>query len=660
MSMAISSSAFMGALQRKGYGFDDGRDLQGEGCRVTAANSPTPVRRTRFGGCLEATVQQRPDGCTVLRSTEALAEYPLRLTDRLEQFAASAPSRVFAAERGPDSAWVTISYAQMLARAQAVGEALAQRPLSPERPVMILADNSLDHLVLSMGALWVGLPFAPISPAYALLSSDFGKLKHIVATLTPGLVVAADGAAYGRAIEACVGADTEVVLFKGTLAGRTATAWPEVLGTAPGAAAQAAHARVGPDTIAKFLFTSGSTKHPKAVVNTHRMWCANLQMIQQAFPFLRDTPPVLVDWLPWNHTFGGNHNIGIALYNGGTLYIDAGKPTPAGMAETLRNLREVSPTIYFNVPKGFEELARAMDTDTALREAVFARTEAFMYAGAGLSQAVWDHIDRHAVAALGHRIPMTTGLGMTETAPSCTFALGTDVRSGHIGLPVPGVEVKLAPADASGKREIRFRGANVMPGYWRNAAETATAFDDEGYYRTGDAAAFIDPAEPTRGLRFDGRVAEDFKLSSGTFVSVGPLRARVIAAGDPLVQDVVVTGIDRDEIGLMVFPRLDDARRLAGLSPSTAAPDVLRDAQVTGFFQDLLDRLWQAGTGSANRPARLLVLADPPSIDRGELTDKGSINQRAVLTARAELVSALYGEPASCGALLPRQPRQAG
>jgi feruloyl-CoA synthase len=621
--------------------------------------SKARYRNTRFGGCLQTTVEERADGSTVLRSPEALQPYATRLTDRLEAVAAEAPARVLAAQRSREGPWVTITYGEMLERAQRIGQALVERQLSPERPLMILADNSLDHLALSFGALWVGVPFAPVSPPYALLSTDFGKLRHITATLTPGLVAVADGAAYAKAVEACVPPDTEVVSFSGAVPGRHTTPFAELQSTSTGTQAKQAHQAVGPDTIAKFLFTSGSTKNPKAVVNTHRMWCANLQMIRQCFPFLVDTPPVLVDWLPWNHTFGGNHNIGIALYNGGTLYIDAGKPTAQGIAETVRNLREVSPTMYFNVPKGFEELARAMDHDTALRDSLFARAEAFMYAGAGLSQAVWDHIDRHAEAALGHRIPMTSGLGMTETAPSCTFALGNEVRSGHIGLPVPGVDVKLATADASGKREIRFRGPNVMPGYWRNPADTAAAFDEEGFYRTGDAAAFVDPADPQRGLRFDGRVAEDFKLTSGTFVSVGPLRARVILAGDPLVQDVVVTGIDRDEIGLMIFPRLDDARRLAQLGPTSTPSEVLGHATVTAFFQQLLDQLWQAGTGSANRPGRLLVLLEPPSIDRGEVTDKGSINQRAVLAQRAALVAQLYSDPAGCGALLPSQPGQA-
>jgi feruloyl-CoA synthase len=610
-------------------------------------------RAIRVGGCLEAQAETRPDGSLVLRSTEALEPFPARLTDRLEQFAQEAPERVFAAQRDAGGAWVTITYAQMLERARRIGQALAERPLSAERPIVILSDNDLEHLTLALAAMWVGVPYAPISPAYALLSQDHSKLRHIVQTLTPGLVFASDGAPFARAIEAVIAPDVEVVLTRGALEGRAATPFAALLAAEPGAAERAAHAQVGPDTIAKFLFTSGSTKQPKGVINTQRMLCANLQMIRQAFAFLQEEPPVLVDWLPWNHTFGGNHNIGIVLYNGGTLYLDGGKPTPKGIQATLQNLREIAPTVYFNVPKGFEEIARAMDTDSALRDKLFSRVKAFMFAGAGLSQAVWDHLDRHAEAATGgERICMLTGLGMTETAPSCTFALRPGVRAGEIGLPVPGVDVKLVPE--AGKLEIRFRGPNVMPGYWRAPEQTAEAFDDEGFYKTGDAVKFVDEADPCRGLVFDGRIAEDFKLSTGTFVSVGPLRAKIILEGDPLVLDAVLAGINRDDIGLLIFPRIDDARRRFGLASNLSAAEVLAHAEVRSFFQDLIDRLWAAGSGSANRPARALLLAEPPSIDRGEVTDKGSINQRAVLTHRAALVEQLYAGGADV--LTPRRP----
>jgi feruloyl-CoA synthase len=613
-------------------------------------------RAAAVGSCLQATVETRPDGTTLLRATEALGAFPERLTDRLEHWATQAPDRILVARRGADGAWITISYAQMRDRVQRVGQALLAHGLSPERPIAILSENDLEHLTLALAAMWVGVPYAPISPAYSTVSKDFGKLRQILGTLTPGLVFASDGAAYGPAIAACIATDAAVVLTRGELAGRPHQAFAELLATAPGPAVAAAHAAVDAGTIAKFLFTSGSTKQPKGVVNTHRMLCANLQQIAQTFRFLAEEPPVLIDWLPWNHTFGGNHNTGIVLYNGGTLYIDDGKPTPAGMAETLRNLREIAPTIYFNVPKGLEEIARAMDHDTALRDRLYSRVKAFMFAGAGLSQAVWNHLDHHGEAAAGERIRIFTGLGMTETAPSCTFAVGADVQSGDIGLPVPGVEIKLVPnAEGSGKTEIRFRGPNVMPGYWRMPEQTAEAFDDEGFYRTGDAVVFKDPADVQQGLRFDGRIAEDFKLATGTFVSVGPLRAKVILAGDPMVQDVVVAGLNRDHIGLLVFPRVEDIRRRFGLPAGDTAAQVLAAPAVREAFQALMDRLWAEGTGSATRPAAALLMAEPPSIDRGEVTDKGSINQRAVLAHRTAEVERLYAETPDADVIVPRR-----
>jgi feruloyl-CoA synthase len=595
-------------------------------------------RAARVGGCLQAVVEPGDGGVTRLRSTEPLGAYPAVMTERLEHWARVAPQRTFVARRHDGGDWRRISYAQMLVHAQAVGQALVDRGLSAERPVAILSDNDLEHLTLAFGAMWAGVPHVPVSPAYSLLSQDHAKLRHILGTVTPGLVFAS-GAAYAKAIADAVPPDCEVVLAQGAPGGAT-TAFAELMATRPGAAVAAAHASIGPDTIVKFLFTSGSTKQPKGVINTHRMWCSNQQMLRQTLAFLADEPPVLVDWLPWNHTFGGNHNVGITLYNGGTLYIDDGKPTPAGVGETLRNLREIAPTVYFNVPKGFEEIAAAMERDEPLRRHFFSRVQAFMFAGAGLSQAVWDRLDALGERSVGERIPVFTGLGMTEAAPTCTFAVKPGVRSGDIGLPCPGVQTKLTPQD--GKLEIRFRGPNLMPGYWRAPEQTAQAFDDEGYYCTGDAVAWIDAADPQRGLRFDGRIAEDFKLATGTFVSVGPLRARVIAEGAPYVQDAVVTGLNRDEVGLLVFPRIDDCRRLAAQAPDASASEVLRAPAVRHFFQQLIDRLWQAGTGSASRIACLTLLTEPPAIDRGELTDKGSINQRAVLAHRAAIVDAMH------------------
>ena len=604
-------------------------------------DTPSRYRHAEVGGCVDATIEARADGTTVLRSTEALGWFPDRLTDCLEQWAAEAPSRIFVARRVHGGDWRRISYATMLARVRAIGQALTDRGLSAERPVMILSDNDIEYLTLALGAMWAGVPYVPVSPAYSLVSQDHGKLRHIAATVTPGLVFAAS-AAYGRAIEAVFAPDVEVVLGAGTLEGREVTPFDDLLATAPQASGEAAHAAVGADTIAKFLFTSGSTKLPKAVINTNRMWCANQQQMRLSMPILMEERPVLIDWLPWNHTFGGNHNVGMVLNNGGTLYIDEGKPTPALVGETLRNLREIAPTMYFNVPTGFEAIANAMKTDDALRRNFLSRVKMFFYAGASLAQPVWDSLFESAEREVGERIVMTCGFGMTESSPYGLFPTSPDIKAGELGLPTPGMECKLVPID--GKTELRYRGPNITPGYWRAPEATAEAFDEEGFFCTGDAVLWVDVADKHKGLRFDGRIAEDFKLATGTFVSVGPLRGRVIAGGAPYIQDVVVTGLNRHEVGALVFPT-QAVRSLVDLPPDAPFETVLKQHAVLQKFQSLVTDLSLTATGSANRVTRLMLMAEPPSIDLGEVTDKGSINQRAVLKHRDDLVQALYDEP---------------
>ena len=618
-------------------------------------------RELPLGGSLAAQFTPRADGSTLIHSTEPLQPYALRMTDRFMHWAVAAPERTLIAKRVGGGDWRRVSYGEALTSARSIAQALLDRGLSPQRPLAILSDNDIEHMLLGLGAMLAGVPFAPVSPAYSLLSQDHGKLRHILGVLTPGMVFAASGAPYSKAIEAVVPRDTPIVLTTGAIEGREQLSFDSLASTRATAAVDAAHAGVGPDTIAKFLFTSGSTRLPKGVINTQRMLCSNQQMIRQCFPHLTQEPPVLVDWLPWNHTFGGNHNVGITLYNGGTLYIDEGKPTPALIGETLRNLREIAPTMYFNVPKGFEEIANALEHDAQLRDTFFSRVRMFFFSGAGLSQPVWDKLDRVAEAHGGERIRMLTGLGMTETAPFAVCANAYDVKSGHVGLPAPGIELKLVPhgePGKAGKTEMRYRGPNVTPGYWRAPEQTAESFDDEGFYCSGDAVKPMDPAEPERGFMFDGRIAEDFKLATGTFVSVGPLRAKIIAAGDPCVQDVVIAGIDRNEIGILIFPRMDACRAFAGVPPSTPPDRVLKEAPVHEFFQQLVDDMHSSGTGSATRVARAFVLAEPPSIDRGEVTDKGSINQRAVLSHRAELVDAMFdatrGDPAHASVIFPK------
>jgi feruloyl-CoA synthase len=585
-------------------------------------------------------ITQAPDGTIYLRPQEQLRPLPARLLDRLVHWARVTPHAVFAAQRGADGAWQTLSYGDMLASVRAIGQALLGFDLSEQRPLVILSGNDLEHLQLAFAAQYVGVPYCPVSPAYSLLSQDLEKLRHIFGLLQPGLVFTADAEPFQRAIETLVPSDVPLVFTRGELPGRESLSFAQLLEPTNVAAADLAFEATGPDTIAKFLFTSGSTKLPKAVPTTQRMLCANQQMLLQTFPEFALEPPVLVDWLPWNHTFGGSHNVGIVLYNGGSLYIDNGKPTAQGMADTLRNLKDISPTAYLTVPKGWEELVNALEQDGELRTRFFAKAKLFFFAAAGLSQSIWDRLDRVAEQHCGERIRMMAGLGMTEASPSCTFTTGPLSMAGYVGLPAPGCETKLVPVD--GKLEARFRGPHIMAGYWGAPQQTLDAFDAEGFYRSGDALKFADPAQPELGLMFDGRIAEDFKLSSGVFVSVGPLRNRAVLDGTPYVQDVVVAGPDRECLGLLVFPRLADCRALSGLPAAASDAQVLAHERVRAWFAGWLQRLNRQATGNANRLEWISLLSEPPSIDRGEITDKGSINQRAVLQHRGALVEALY------------------
>jgi feruloyl-CoA synthase len=579
------------------------------------------------------------DGVWHIDAVTPLAPVPARFTDRLLEGARAHPERTLVARRGPDGAWIRLSYADVLQRARRIGQALLDRGLSEERPLVILSGNDLEHFQLALGAMYAGIPYAPLSPAYSLVATDPAKLADLIGQLTPGALFAADGAAFARAVQAVMPAGAELILAHGEVPGHAATRFIDLLETAP-SSIDARNAEVGPQTIAKFLFTSGSTKKPKAVITTHGMLCSNQQMLLQTFPFFAKEPPVLLDWLPWNHTFGGSHNVGIVLYNGGTLYIDDARPTPRDFGTTLRNLREIAPTVYFNIPAGWEMLTEALETDEALARNFFSRVKLFFCAGAGLSQSAWERLDQVAIRCCGESIRIMTGLGMTETSPSCTFGTGPVVKAGYVGVPAPGCKVKLVPV--GDKLEARFHGPHVTPGYWRAPHLTLEAFDADGYYCTGDALRFYDDKHPELGFMFDGRIAEDFKLSTGTFVSVGPLRARVISMGAPYVQDAVVTGLNRPFIGLMVFPRMDHCLELSGLAPGTPAAEVLESAPVRSFFAKLLAELNRDASGSSKRVDRLLLLAEPPSIDHREQTDKGSINQAAVLQRRAALVDAMY------------------
>ncbi|MDO9250414.1 MAG: feruloyl-CoA synthase [Hydrogenophaga sp.] len=597
-------------------------------------------------GVTRATLRDGDTGVHYLRADQELSPFPERLTDRLVHWAKERPDQTLFARRvknadGSTGDWQHITFAQALDAARRIGQGLLDRGLSAERPVLILSENDLEHALLALGCLYAGVAYCPTSPAYSLISQDFDKLHHVVKTLTPGLVFASDALRYSRAMLATLGDDVELVTTNGTVPGRDTTSFAALLATEPTPAVDAAMAATGPDTIAKFLFTSGSTKMPKAVINTQRLWCANQQQMTQSMPVLAEGPLVLVDWLPWNHTFGGNHNFGMVIYHGGTLYIDDGKPTPALMHETLRNLREIAPTVYFNVPTGFEAIANAMKTDDLLRRTLLSRVNMFFYAGAALAQPIWDSLFESQEREVGERIVMTTGLGMTESGPFGIFVTNPNVKAGDLGLPTPGLELKLV--DMQGKTEVRYKGPNITPGYWRLPEETAEAFDEEGFFKTGDAVKWIDETDVHLGLKFDGRIAEDFKLATGTFVSVGPLRGKIIAAGAPYIQDVVLTGINLKEVGAMVFPTTA-VRSLSDLPADASMHDVLDHPAVLAQFQLIVNELAKTATGSANRIARMCLLADPPTIDRGEVTDKGSINQRAVLTHRADTVAKLHSD----------------
>src|SRR6185437_1048561 len=604
--------------------------------RAAAAH---PLRNISFSDPA-VSIERKDDGTIYLRPKTALADYPVRITERLHHWAETAPDQVFMAERNADGSWRKLTYAELHLASRRIASALLDRGLSAERPVMVLSGNSIDHALVAFGALYAGIPFCPVSAAYSLVSKDYGKLAYVIRLLTPGLVFADDAGKVAHALAANVPAGIEIAASTGEVRGRDVTRLGDLLKTPLHAGLDAIHEAIGPDTIAKFLLTSGSTGNPKAVINTQRMICANQVMLRETLAFLKDEPPVIVDWLPWNHTFGGNHNIGLTLYNGGSMYLDEGKPMPGGIEETVRNLQEISPTVYFNVPKGYESLLPYLRDDAALRKKFFSKLHAMFFSGAALSPFVWNSLDELSVRETGYRVPMLTGLGATETAPFFMSVNPFTSRSGHVGLPVSGNDAKLVPNN--GKLEVRARGPNVTPGYWRQPELTRAAFDEEGYYKFGDAVKPADPDDFSAGFDFDGRIAEDFKLASGTWVSVGPLRARFIAACAPLVRDVVIAGINRDEVSALVILDLDGCRLINPTLPFDDLAAISADPLIREAFRERFARFLGTATGSSTRITRAILLDTPLSIDRGEVTDKGSINQRAVLDHRAALIDELY------------------
>ena len=595
---------------------------------------------------LDVDVRTTPEGVVYLKARQPLGPYPVRLTDCLDTWAADAPDRIFLAERRrDDGTWRTVTYAEARAQVRGLAQGLLERDLSVDRPILILSGNGIDHGLLALAAMYVGVPYAPIAPAYSLQAKDYGTLRQIFERMRPGLVFVEHGRQYEKALSAVLPADVELVVSTAPPEVLPASSFAALAATAATDDVDAARDRVGPDTIAKVLFTSGSTGRPKGVINTQRMLTSNQEMMRAVLRFLAEAPPVLCDWLPWNHTAGGNHNFGLVLYNGGTLYIDEGKPTPALFEATVRNLREIACTAHFTVPRFYEMLMPYLRRDPVLRETFFRDLKLIFYAAAGLGQRFWDELREVSVEACGEELAIVTGFGATETAPFALCTGAAPAFAGMVGFPAPGLDLKMAPV--GDKLEARVRGPNVTPGYWRDDALTKASFDDEGYYRCGDAMRFVDPADPTSGLIFDGRLAEDFKLSTGTWVSFGPLRSRILAAAAGLAQDVVITGHDREFAGALIFPNLTLCRELAGLPDDTPARDVVTAPRVVQAFRDILSGLARGSTGSSTFVARAILLDEAPSLDAREITDKGSLNQKAILQHRAALVDEIYATPAS-------------
>lgn len=590
------------------------------------------------------TADRRADGSIVLKSMTPLQPSARCIGDWLEHWARQAPERIFLADRASaDAPWSTVTYRDALKRVRSAGAWILAQGLSAERPLVILSDNSVEHALFALAAQHVGVPSAAISPAYSLMSKDFDKLRSMIRLLEPGAIYVSAIKPFAAALAAIQPLHSATIV-SGDPADTGATSFRSIAATPETPDVAKAFAAVTPDRIAKFLFTSGSTGTPKAVINTQRMLTSSQQAKAQTWSFLEASGEdlVILDWLPWSHTFGANHNFNLVLRNGGTLHVDGGKPAPGLFATSLANLRSVMPTVYFNVPRGFDMLIAALRGDDDLRQRFFSEVKFAFYAGAALPQNLWDALEELSVKTVGRALPMVSAWGSTETSPLATDCHFQAQRSGNIGVPIPGTELKLVPS--GDKLEVRVRGPNVTPGYWKAPELTAQAFDAEGFYLIGDAVTFADPARPELGLFFDGRVAEDFKLNSGTWVSVGTLRVAGIAALAPLAQDIVVTGHGGDEVRFLVFPNIAACRAHAGLPDSADAKDVIGHDKVRSAIASGLAKLKAQSGNSSGHATRALLLAEPASVDGGEITDKGYINQRAVLTRRAQAVATLDDE----------------
>jgi len=598
-----------------------------------------PFRPVRFFAP-DVELTRNRDGSYLMRSAEPLSDYDHRIGSWLDRWAFEAPNRAFLIEQGA-AGERTISYGEARQSARSIAEGLLSFNLGPERPLAILGGNSIDYALIKLAALYVGVPLAPIAPAYALQSIDYLKLAHAFRVLTPGMIVVEDGGVYQTALEHALQEDIPVLALRNPSPNMAGLASLRGKGSGQEAVSAAA-ARVGRETVAKYMFTSGSTGMPKAVINTHGMLCANAQMKRQVAPVLAEAPPVMVDWAPWNHTAGGNSNFNIILHNGGTLYIDPGKPLPGRFEASLKLLRRIAPTIYFNVPRGYEMLIPHLEADREFSAHFFRNIKFLWYAAASMQPSTWFTLERLAVEAVGEKILTVTGLGMTETSPIALFGNLYATGPGVVGIPVAGLELKLVPHDAS--YEVRYRGPNVTPGYWRDPTATGAAFDDEGFFASGDLLSFIDPAQPKAGLRFDGRISEDFKLTSGTKVSAGKLRLDALDALRPLANEVVVVGADREDVRILVFPDWEICAATAGLDGDATPAEVASNPQLRASLRERLEKLAATGTGSSNRIVAAVLVEIPPSAASGELTEKGTVNSRGLQRNRPELLDMLFGD----------------
>jgi feruloyl-CoA synthase len=612
---------------------------------ATAAAMPTkPAFRKIEWLPRDIAVERRPDGVIVLSSRTPLKDYGTHIPQSLAKWAKERPDRVWLAQRGgADRQWRKVTYAEAKRNVDALTQALLNLDLKPASPVAILSGNSIEHALMAMAAMQARLPVAPVSPAYSLMSLDHVKLKYLFDLIKPSVVMVQDCPIFEKALNALDLGGVSVVHVTRSVAGIDSIPFADMLATPVTGAVAESIAKITPDTVGKLLFTSGSTGLPKAVINTQRVMCANAAMMMQVRP--RDTggpDATYLDWMPWNHTMGGNALFNPVLTEGGTLYIDDGKPLPGMIDETLRNLREISPTYYANVPAGYAALAAAMEKDDTLCRSFFKNLGLMAYGGARLPDDLYDRMQALAVRATGERIVFYTGWGSTETGPTSTGTYWDTERVGLIGLPFPGVELKMVPAGP--KYELRLRGVHVTPGYYGQPELTKAAFDEEGFYCIGDAGVFVDPEDPVQGLIFSGRVVEDFKLMTGTFVQVGPLRTDAIAAATPVIQDALVAGQDRPFIGLLAWPNLHACRQLVG-NPNASYEEVVKHPAVLACLKAGLEA-HNASTGGVTslRIARAMLMTEPASIDGNELTDKGYINQRAGLDRRAALVERLYAE----------------